>query len=299
MSSSEKKIVWEPTGGAIYLDGDRGKDRVILTRKGFMEAFFDEIELVGGKDTLTMVFRSMLTRLGAPPRLLDHPTLDEVTHFHDGAILPCRFVDGNIPEAFTPVAGSREITAYGNTAFTFQTVRLLQQFKEAMSEILTDRGAAAILHRVAKRGGFAVAQKALADYSWTELDRAMDSMDVVLGSVFPLYGWGLSRTVTGRGANNRRIFFLKCWNIYETEGITSEKPLCIVHQSYLEGIGECLSQTYEHKAVESREVKCRAKGDAYCAFFIVQKQENEKGIEWNELEADAARLDASVPAPGK
>jgi phage shock protein A len=76
------------------------------------------------------------------------------------------------------------------------------------------------------------------------------------------------------------VFFLKCWNIYETEGLTSAGPQCVVHQSYLEGIGECLSQTFEHKAVESREIKCRAKGDGYCAFFIVQKENDEKVAEW-------------------
>lgn len=298
MSSSQRTITWQPESGAVNLDGPKGKDRVILTRKGFMEAFFNEIELVGGKDTLTMVFRAMLTKLGAPTQLLDHPTLADVTRFHDGLILPYLFVDGNMPESFTPVSGSRELTAYGDTVFTFQTVRLLQRFKEAMGEILTDRGAAAILHRVAKRGGFAVAEKALADYDWKELDGALESMDAVLASVFPLYGWGLSRTAVGRGKDSRRTFFLKCWNIYEMEGIRSEKPLCIVHQSYLEGIGECLSQRYEHKAVESREVTCRAKGDGYCGFFIVQKREDEKGIDWKELEDDWKRLDAALPASG-
>ncbi len=296
MSSSERKIVWEPENGSVFLDGTDGKNRVILTRKGFMEAFFDEIELVGGRDTLTMVFRGTLTRLGAPAELLDRPTIDDVTQFHDNLILPYVPVDGNAPAAFTPVAGQRELVAYGNTTFTVQTVRLLQEFKEAMIDILTERGAVAILHRVAKRGGFAVAEKALADYEWKELDGALTSMDAVLGSVFPLYGWGLSRTIVGRGKDNRRMFFLKCWNIYETEGITSERPLCTVHQSYLEGIGECLSQTYEKLPVESREVKCRAKGDGYCGFFIVQKQEGEKGIDWKQLEGDAERLDASLPA---
>ncbi len=299
MSSSVTKIVWEPAVGAIYLDGSRGKDRVILTRKGFMEAFFDEIELTGGKETLTMVFRAMLTKLGAPASLLDHLTLDDVTRFHDGLILPYLLADGNMPAAFTPVAGSRELTAYGDTVFAFQTVRLLQKFKEAMSDILTERGAAAILHRVAKRGGVAVAEKALGDYDWKELDKALGSMDAVLGSVFPLYGWGLSRTTVGRGKDNRRMFFLKCWNIYEMEGVKSDKPLCIVHQSYLEGIGECLSQRYEGKPVESREVKCRAKGDGYCGFFIVQKQEDEKGIDFKSLEDDWKGLDAALPAPDR
>ncbi len=294
MSPSPRKITWEPGGGAIYLDEAGSTRRVILTRKGFMEAFFDEIELVGGKDTLTMVFRAMLTKLNAPGPLLVHPTVDDVTRFHDGLILPYLLVEGNTPAVFTSVADTRELTAYGNTVFTFQTVGLLQRFKEAMTEILTDRGTVAILHRVAKRGGFAVANKALADYSWKELDPAMDSMDQVLSHVFPLYGWGTSRTTTGRGKNGRRLFFLKCCNMYETEGISSDKPLCTVHQSYLEGIGECLSQTFEHKAVESREVKCRAMGDDCCAFFIVQKENDEKGIEWKELEDDWRRLDAAV-----
>jgi predicted hydrocarbon binding protein len=299
MSPSPRKITWEPGGGAIYLDEAGSTHRVILTRKGFMEAFFDEIELVGGKDTLTMVFRAMLTKLGAPGALLVHPTVDDVTRFHDGLILPYLLVEGNMPAVFTYADDTRELTAYGNTVFTFQTVGLLQRFKEAMAEILTDRGTVAILHRIAKRGGFAVANKALADYSWKELDGALDSMDRVLSYVFPLYGWGLSRTITGRGKNGRRMFFLKCWNLYEMHAMKSDKPLCTVHQSYLEGIGECLSQTFEHKAVESREVKCRAMGDGYCAFFIVQKENDEKGIEWKELEDDWRRLDAELPAPDK
>ncbi len=298
MSTSPRKITWESAKGAIYLDGDAGRERVILTRKGFMEAFFSEIEKVGGKDALTMVFRSLLTKLGASGTILDHPTLPDVTRFHDGLIIPYRCVEENMPPAFTPVPDSRELTAYGDTVFTFQKVALLQRFKEAMTEILTDRGAVAILHRIAKQGGFTVASKALTDYSWKELDPAMNSMDQVLGSVFPLYGWGISRTATGRGADGRRHFYLKCGNIYEMEGMTSERPLCIVHQSYLEGIGECLSQTYEHKAVESREVKCRAMGDKYCAFFIVQKEADEKGVEWKTLEEDWKKIDAALPDPG-
>jgi predicted hydrocarbon binding protein len=294
MSPSPKKLTWEPEGGAVYLDPTGTKDRVILTRKGFMEAFFDEIELVGGKDALTMVFRSTLGKLGAPAGLLDRPTLADVTRFHDGIIIPYLPEEGNIPPAFSPIADSRELSAYGNTVFTIQTVRFLQRLKEAMAEILTERGAVAILHRVAKRGGFAVADKALTDYSWKELDSALESMDAVLSAVFPLYGWGLSRTVTGRGKNGRRVFFLKCWNIYEMNGMRSEKPLCTIHQSYLEGIGECLSQTFEHKAVESREVKCRGKGDDCCAFFIVQKENDEKGVDWEELEDDWRRLDAAL-----
>jgi predicted hydrocarbon binding protein len=291
MSEKEKKILWELDTGAIYLVVDPGRQRLILTRKGFMEAFFDEIELVEGKDALTMTFRLLLTKLGAPPDAAARPTFSDIVRFHDGIILPCALTEGNMPDVFTPLSGTRELSAYGDTVFTFQTVSLLQRFKDTMVETLTERAASAILRRVAKRGGYAVAKKALADYGWGELDGAMESMDGVLSSVFPLYGWGKSRTITGRTKEGRRIFFLKCWNIYEAEGVTSEAPSCIVHQSYLEGIGECLSQTYEQKATESREVTCRAKGDDYCAFFIVQKEPDEKAVDWKELEADWKELD--------
>ena len=244
MSSSVTKIVWEPAVGAINLDGSRGKDRIILTRKGFMEAFFDEIELVGGKDTLTMVFRAMLTKLGAPAPLPDHPALDDVTRFHDGLILPYLLTDGNMPAAFTPVAGSRELTAYGDTVFTFQTVRLLQKFKEAMSDILTDRGAAAILHRVAKRGGIAVAEKALGDY---ELERAGQSAWARWTRFWPRYfrsmGGGFPGRSSAGGKTTGACSFSSAGISMRWKGSASEKPLCIVHQSYLEGIGECLSQT--------------------------------------------------------
>jgi hypothetical protein len=181
--------------------------------------------------------------------------------------------------------------------FTFQTVRLLQKFKEAMAEILTERGAAAILHRVAKRGGFAVGSKAIADYSWKELDGAMDSMDGVLSYVFPLYGWGRTRTITKKAKDGRRIFFLKCWNTYEMDGVTSARPSCIVHQSYHEGIGESISQMYLQKPVESREVKCAAQGDAYCAFFIVEKGSDEKAIDWAKLEGEWKQMDAVPLTP--
>ena len=298
MSKKEKEILWEPQTGAIHLVTDSGRQRLILTRKGFMEAFFDEIELVEGKDVLAMTFRLLLTKLGVPHDAAARPTLDDIIRFHDDLILPYVLAEGNIPALFTPISGTRELSAYGNTIFTFQTVVLLQRFKDAMVEILTGRGAHAILHRVAKRGGFAVANKALGDYGWGELDGAMVSMDSVLSSVFPLYGWGKTRTITGRTKEGRRIFFLKCWNIYEAEGITtSGGPSCIVHQSYLEGIGECLSAKYEQKPTESREVKCRARGDDYCAFFIVQKESDEKAVNWATMEADWKKLDAVPLTP--
>ncbi len=292
MAKDEKVIEWGHGKGDINLVCQGKKERIVLFRKGFLQAFFDEIEMVAGKDTLTILLRALLSRLQAPNDLRERALIESLYKLNDAEILPISLSESNIPSVFTYDGRSREMTAYGNTLFEIETILYLQKLKEVMVDVLTENGANAILRRVSKKGGMAVGNKACIDYGWHELDSAMASMDQVLSYVFPLYGWGKSRTVTKKAKDQNYIFFLKCWNAYEMDGVSSSRPICIILQSYLEGIGESLSYNLTGKSTESREVKCLAKGDECCAFFIKQKDIGVQSLDWNKLESEWKELDA-------
>jgi predicted hydrocarbon binding protein len=298
MEKEENVIEWEHEKGSIDLTRNGRKDRIVLLRKGFLQAFFDEIEKVAGKDTLTMLLRALLSRLGAPRVLREKASIESLYAFNDAEILPVSLNESNIPSVFTYDGKSREMTALGNTQFEIETTFYLQKLKEVMVEVLTERGANAILRRVSKMGGIAVANKACVDYGWTELDTAMASMDQILSSVFPLYGWGRSRTITRKSEDGNYIFFLKCWNAYETDGIASPRPVCVMLQNYLEGVGEGFSHNLAGgKSTESREVKCRARGDEYCAYFVIQRDVGVQSLDWRELEPVSLELDSIAIHP--
>lgn len=299
MAKEEKAIKWEHEKGDIYLLCQGSKERIVLFRKGFLQAFFDEIEMVAGKDTLTILLRALLSRLEVPNEIREKAGIELLRRFNDSKILPVSLSESNIPNVFACDEESREMTAYGNTLFEIETLFYLQKLKEVMVEVLTEKGANAILRRVSKKGGIAVGNKACNDYGWHELDSAMASMDQVLSYVFPLYGWGRSRTLTKKARDGNYIFFLKCWNTYEMDGVHSSKPTCIILQSYLEGIGESLSYNLTGKSTESREVKCLAKGDECCAFFIKQKDVGVPSLDWNELEPEWKELDSIPIYPDK
>jgi len=294
MAEEEKIIKWEHEKGDISLISHGRKERIVIFRKGFLQAFFDEIEMVAGKDTLTILLRALLSRLEVPNEIREKAKIESLYKLNDTKILPFSLSESNIPSVFTCDGKSREMTAYGNTLFEIETIFYLQKLKEVMVEVLTEKGANAILRRVSKKGGVTVGNKACIDYGWHELDSAMASMDQVLSFVFPLYGWGKSRTITKKAKDGNYIFFLKCWNTYEMDGITSSRPICIILQSYLEGIGESLSHNLTGKSTESREVKCLAKGDECCAFFIKQKDIGVQSLNWKELESEWKELD-SIP----
>jgi hypothetical protein len=62
--------------------------------------------------------------------------------------------------------------------------------------------------------------------------------------------------------------------------------------SYMDGFYNGVVNTLSGKFIETREVRCRAMGDPYCAFAHRIKDNKKDILDWRELEGDWKELDA-------
>ncbi len=294
---AEKSIIWNLDNGSISLIADNSEERLILMRKGFMTAFFEEIGNVEGKDTLKSTFRNLFTRLGAPQNLIEKSNIESYNEFAENFIRPLDFDPSQVPDFFEWDGKERELKAFNNAVFRIIPLKVLMTFKEVSAEILTERGATAILTAVARRAGLAVGEEAMSNYGWTEIKSAMDSMDGALSYSLPRLGWGRSRVAVGKDSGDNYMLYLKSWNSFESDNVKSDRPVCTILQHNLEGISLRTVQELTGGSTESREVKCRAKGDDYCAFAIKQKDKEVKSLDWKELEDEWRELDSVYPMP--
>ena len=178
---THKNISWDTSRGIITLTADGRSERIILQRQGFIQTFLDEIEKVEGKNAVTMTLRSLLATLGSSDADAATPTYDHVRAANDATILPLATDGSAIPDLFQWDGKSRDLIAFGDTPFSMMPLRFLQAFKEASISILTEQGARAILNTVTRRAGYAVGERACANYQWNDLDGAMASIDEEAG----------------------------------------------------------------------------------------------------------------------
>lgn len=294
---AEKSIKWNSDDGSINLVSGGTEERLILMRTGFMEAFFDEIEKVEGKATLKNTFRNLLKRLGASQELINKPDIESFHKFCDNFVLPINYDLTQIPELLEWEGEGREIKAFGNAIFRIVPHKALMMFKEVSAELLTERGAVAIIRTVARKAGLAVIDEAMVSYGWTEMDTAMNSMDGVLSFSLPKLGWGKTRVAVSKDVDGNHMFYLKSWNSFEADNVKHKRPVCVIFQYDLDGIGMGVAGNFIGRSTESREVKCRALGDDYCAFAIKVKDKDVKALDWKELEDEWRALDAVYATP--
>ena len=294
---THKNISWDTSQGIITLSTSDRSERLILQRRGFLQTFLDEIEKVEGKNAVTMTLRSLLSTVGSPKADMDIPTYGHVRNANDDTILPISTDETTIPELFQWDGKTRDLIAFGDTPFSMLPLRFLHAFKEASISILTEHGARAILNTVTRRAGYAVGERACKNYKWNDLEGAMASMDGVLSNSFPYLGWGRTRIATKKASDGMYMFYLKCWNAYESHGITSDSPTCFLFQKYLEGMGAMIAETFSGNTTESKEVMCSAAGDEHCAFAIKQKEPDSGPLDWNMLEDQWRELDALTLQP--
>jgi len=294
---THKHIMWDTTQGVITLTAGDHTERLILQRRGFLQSFLDEIEKVEGKNAVTMTLRSLLTNLDSPKAKSDTPTYGHVRDVNDETILPISTDGTNIPDLFQWDGKTRDLIAFGDTPFSLLPLRFLHAFKDASIAILTEQGARAILNTVTRRAGYAVGQRACENYNWNDLEGSMASMDDVLSNSFPFLGWGRTRIATKKASDGMYMLYLKCWNAYESDGVTSKSPACFLFQKYLEGMGAKLAETFSGMTTESKEVMCSAAGDEYCAFAIKQKETDSGPLDWKVLEEEWRELDAMALKP--
>jgi predicted hydrocarbon binding protein len=294
MNGTENTIAWDITRGSIMLSRNGADERIIMMRKGFMEAFFQEIEEVEGKNVLTMTIRNLMKKMGAADGHPEAPSFETLSRFENDYMLPLGPTNGNVPSAISINGGGRELQAFGDTAFMLESLQMIQTFKEVTADILTEKGAAAVFHAVARRGGKAVAEQVMKNYRWTGIDTAMDSMDASLSATFPLFGWGNVRVITKKDENGRYLFYARCDNTFESHERKTSAPTCILFQRYLEGIADVMFSELADATCESREVKCRAMGDDYCAFAIKEKPKGSGALDWDALTDEWLAIDRSM-----
>jgi predicted hydrocarbon binding protein len=294
-----KGLTWDMEKGTILLSsGDGKKEKVIMMRQGFMNAFFQEIEKVEGKDTLKMTFRMLLKKLGASDDLVNNPKYESIEKFNDEIILPLSFDTKQLGEVYSWDGKTRTITGFGDTIFMLTPIRVLQKFKDVSVEILSERGARAIIRNVAWRAGKAIGDQVKDNYKWKDVEDALGSIDGVLMFVAPMMGWGRTRGFFEKGADGNLMFYLKYRNLFEADGIVSDRPNCYIIENYLRGIGESIITSMTGKIAESKEVKCASIGDDYCAFAIKQKDTGASPLDWDELKEECDALDAMESKSG-
>jgi predicted hydrocarbon binding protein len=291
MVSQEKNLHWNKEKGSLHLVQDNKEHRLFLMRKGFMDSFFDEIEIVEGKDALSMTIRMILEKLGAQSVETTKPTIDTLNRFKDDLLLPFSIAPGEMPGMFTHAEGTREFLAFGTVVYLLETAEILNILKEVSAGILTPRGARAIIRTVGRRAGMAVGDSAKANYNWNDLDAATQSIDQQTKVIFPLMGYGNPSVVSGKGPDGNYLMLYRCHNTFESDGVSSPEPVCTVFATFLEGITESIVSGLTNQSAECREVKCAAAGDDYCAFAVKIKEKTAAALDWQELAPEWKALD--------
>ncbi len=291
MAEQENTLTWDPEKGSIRLTRGGEIHRAFLMRKGFMDSFFDEILKVEGKDALSMTIRKVLEKTGALTADTEKPTVETLAKLRDGFVLPLSVAGSTIPELFTHPDNTREFVLFGSSVYFVEMVQFANVFKEVTADILTPRGARAIIRAVGRRAGMTVGDAARANYSWTDIDSTTAALDQQVRFIFPLMGWGNTSVTATKGADGNYLMFYRCMNTFESEGVTSQQPTCIIFASFLEGISESIALALTGQVAECHEVRCVAMGHPHCAFAVKLKEKGSPPIDRAELEGEWAALD--------
>jgi predicted hydrocarbon binding protein len=291
VAEQENTLRWDPEKGSIHLARGGKSDRAFLMRKGFMDSFFDEILKVEGKDVLSMTIRKILEKTGGLSTDGEKPTVETLVKLRDGFVLPLSAAGSTIPDLFTHADNTREFVLFGSSVYFVEMVRFANIFKEVTADILTPRGARAIIRAVGRRAGMTVGDAARANYSWTDIDSTTAALDQQVRFIFPLMGWGNTSVSAVKGADGNYLMYYRCMNTFEADGVTSEKPTCIIFASFLEGISESIALALNGQVAECHEVRCAATGSPHCAFAVKLKEKGSPPIDWAELEGEWAALD--------
>ncbi len=285
MSDSGNIVQWKKDGGTIVLKKDGAEERLILLRRGFWDAFFTELVKVLGEDGVSVTFRNLVTRLGGTPPDDDKLMFKTWIKQIDERILPVDKEKSTINETVIWKNSDREITVFGDTIWILQDVLSINAFKEATSEVLTEKGANAIIRNVCRKGGLAIGDQAVKNYKWKDMESAMQTQDeFVFQNTFSMAGWSLAESKYQVGPDGDYMIMAKCKNTFESEGVSAKAPVCKIMQNYMEGAYEGIFSILGGKSVEVREVMCRATGDDYCALAFKFKDKAAGMLDWYALE---------------
>jgi len=287
-------VEWNLKDGLITLHNDKSHHRLLLKRYDFIFSFVEEMSRVLGDVTVMMVFRKVLEKSGAPKEIMEHVSVESAGKFLDGLIVPVDIDNSVIPDDISWDGKTRTLDFFGTTHWRVLPVSFIRCFREALYETLTENGTKAIVREATKKAGAGMATQALENYRWKTLDDLVDDQDerIYLGT-FAHAGWSHSRAFSRKGADGNFMFLAKISNTYESDGVTGRtKPICDWLMSYMDGFYNGVVNALSGKFIETREVRCRAMGDPYCAFAHKIKDNKKDILDWNELEKEWKELDA-------
>jgi predicted hydrocarbon binding protein len=288
-------VRWNAENGTILLNRDGKEERVILLRRGFWDGFMPEIVGILGEDGMTVMMRNLVKRVGFEKEFGDKPNFRTLIQLFDKRILPVDRGNSTIHETVTWKEDNREITVFGDTIWILQDIFTIQHFKSALADVLNENGANAIIRTVSKKGGLVVGDTALKNYGWKNIEDAMASQnEKVFAYTFSVAGWCRARSAYAEGPDGEQMLVAVCDNTYESEGVTSKKPSCRILANYMEGFYEGVLSRLANKAVECREVTCRAMGADHCTFAFKMKDAKAGPLDWDELAGEWQPLEAQL-----
>lgn len=292
--TSQNFVTWNLKDGLITLHRNGEEQRLLLKRYDFVFSFLDEMNKVAGEDTITMIFRKILELYGAPQELQNTPSVENAGGFVDSLVLPVDIESSTIPSNVAWDGKTRNLEFFGSSLWRVLPISFIKNFREASYEILTENGTKAIVRDATRTSGAGMAQQALQDYQLTKLEDLVKVQDekIYLGT-FRHAGWSYSRVFTREDADGNHMFLAKITNSYESSGITGiKRPICTWLMNYMDGFYNGLINKLSGKFIETREVRCKAIGDPYCAFAHKIKDNKKDILDWRELESEWKELDA-------
>jgi predicted hydrocarbon binding protein len=292
MSNEVKKIKWDSEKGSIKLIQEGNEERVFIISSNFIEKFKDEIIETSGQSTFKMIIRKLFEKLGEPPP--ESGDWESFARYNDQIILPVSLDGSNIPQEYQPWDGkTRKLTLPQSTEVEIWSVKTFQLFKEVMQDIMTEKGASAILNAAGKKAGMARGDVFMKLFGWKDFQNVLDTIDNISNSIMPAMGWYKGRAATQKGQDGKDMILIKAWNSYEAEGQKNSRPICTITSSFFNGISNCSAESLADLSAEVREVKCKAKGDDCCAFVIKFKDKGASSLDWKALEEEWQALDKS------
>jgi predicted hydrocarbon binding protein len=290
----QNTVEWNLENGIVTLHNGKADHRLVIKRYDFVFSFVEEMNRVLGNVPVMMIFRKVLEKCGAPQRYLENVTIAGAGEFVDSLIVPVDIKNSVIPDAVSWDGTTRTLDFMGTTHWRVLPVSFIRNFREALYEILTENGTKAIVREATKRAGVGMATQALESYRWKTVDDIVANQDQRLyQEAFVHAGWSYSRVFSKKDTDGRYLFLSKISNTYESEGVTGHtKPICDWLMSYMDGFYNGVVNSISGKFIETREVRCRAMGDPYCAFVHKIKDNKKDILDWKELERDWKELDA-------
>ncbi len=287
MAQDSSRIKWESETGAINLTREGKEERIFIISRDFIGEFKEEMIKTSGKSTFKMIIRKLLEKLGKTTGEDFESSWEAFEGYNDEQILPVSTDGLNLPKEYKEWDGkTRNLVLLPDIDMVMWTAKSFQTFKEVMADIMTEKGASALLNSVGKKAGMAIGARFVKYFGWSDLQNAVDTIDEIAQRMNPVAGWSKGSAATQKGKDGKEMILLKSWNSYEAHEKTSSKPVCIITSSLINGIWNTFAEILAGQSAEAREVKCTAEGDDCCAFAVKLKDKGAPPLDWKELEAE-------------